>query len=168
MPGRDERGSLRNERGREIGEKMLIEARPIAEPPRALSPKPGQSTCTQLRPRAARCSAKGRISSRLETVLRVGSSSTARPTPSVSYATSIGRPRHSHGKVRDDATRFIRDRTSRDPRTPSCCGRGQSRDDVRDFRWPLPPPNLRSRPPCRSAGRRAFGWDANDPASHRR
>jgi hypothetical protein len=38
VAGRDERGSLRNERGRKIGEKMLIEARPIAEPPpRALA-----------------------------------------------------------------------------------------------------------------------------------
>jgi hypothetical protein len=38
VSGRDERGSLRNERGRKIGEKMLIEARPIAErPPRALA-----------------------------------------------------------------------------------------------------------------------------------
>ena len=33
MSGCNDYGFLRNDRGREIGEKMMIEARPIAEPP---------------------------------------------------------------------------------------------------------------------------------------
>jgi len=41
MSGCNDCGFLRNDRGREIGEKMMIEARPIEEPPSSAIAKAG-------------------------------------------------------------------------------------------------------------------------------
>ena len=75
--------------------------------PRAQSPKPGQSTNRQPKPRAARHSANGYISSRVEAVLKAGSSAgrlwvvsprSCPMGPSVSKETLIGCLCHFQGK----------------------------------------------------------------------
>src|SRR5690349_8222822 len=73
---------------------------------RGKSPNPGQSIAIVVNVEAS-CSAKGRISPRVEIELRAGSIRTVGPLPRVSDLTSINCPRQRHSMQSSDMESYL-------------------------------------------------------------